>query len=94
MPTDKEMQFGQDICDALPDYEHNFRDCQYAAKVLMDKGYHKQNEGEWIEHTYITTSDYVIKCSNCKNSFAMKSYQKHYAYCPDCGTKMKVGAEK
>lgn len=43
--TDKEMQFGQDICDALPDYEHNLRDCWSAARILINKGYHKQ---EWI----------------------------------------------
>ena len=45
-------------------------------------------EGKWEKLTYMTTSDYVIKCSNCGESFEIKSYQASYKYCPNCGSKM------
>lgn len=44
--------------------------------------------GTWEKHTYMTTSDYVIKCSVCSESFERKSYQSFYNYCPSCGAKM------
>lgn len=45
-------------------------------------------EGKWEKLTYMTTDDYVIKCSNCGESFERKSYQSFYNYCPHCGSKM------
>lgn len=38
-------EMAQDIYNALPDYEHNARDCRDAAEEMVAKGYCKQ---EWI----------------------------------------------
>ena len=41
---DKEKQIeemGNDILSLLPDDEHNWRDCMYAAKHMYDAGYRK-----------------------------------------------------
>ena len=48
----------------------------------------KPIEAEWERLAYMHTSDYVIKCSNCENSFERKSYQDAFPYCPSCGAKM------
>ena len=40
---------------------------------------------DWIKHTYMTTSDYCIKCPLCGGSFSRKHYEKPFKYCPDCG---------
>jgi hypothetical protein len=82
------MQFGQDICDALPDYEHNLRDCRDAAKALMDKGYCKQREGEWVSQ-----ADGTHYCSNCGHD-ATHTYDGTEVCgvaCTFCGAKMKGG---
>ena len=55
-------------------------------KNLSKMGYHKQSEGEWIKK-YDKAPRYV--CSVCNHLFNNKSYN----YCPNCGAKMKGGAE-
>ena len=37
-------EMAEDIYNALPDYEHNFRDCRSAAEELTTKGYRKASE--------------------------------------------------
>ena len=58
---------------------------QYYEQLIK---YPDVKEGKWEKFTYITTSDYVIKCSNCGESFERKTYQSSYNYCPNCGSKM------
>lgn len=49
------------IDNLLPDWEHNFRDCQYAAKELYNMGYRNEKEvareifqelKEWCHYVY------------------------------------------
>ena len=57
-----------------------------------------QSEGEWIERTKTTTNAkgmearYTINfCSKCGYEIGTIRYQ--HKYCPNCGAKMKGGAE-
>ena len=52
---------------------------------IMTMAREKIGQSEQIIHTYITTSDYVIVCPNCEDSFERKYYQRPYSYCPSCG---------
>jgi hypothetical protein len=62
------------------------RELQFYKDVveMLDKGYRKQSEGEWIENKKVRSSPYCSICS----AIAYKS-----PYCPHCGAKMKRGAE-
>ena len=58
---------------------------QKVAKLLFEKGYRKQSEGEWKRGDMPTYGGY--KCSACGGNTL------HYKanYCPNCGAKMKGG---
>ena len=63
-------------------------DCLATAQKLHLKGYRKQSEGEWIDadpngHLYRFT------CSLCGKT----KLGRGTPYCPNCGAKMKGGAE-
>ena len=66
------------------------------AEVLYNAGYRKQSEGEWIARDCITKSKrgrtihyFTAKCSVCG-----KGNGRHKTrFCPNCGAKMKGGAE-
>lgn len=67
-----------------------------ASSTLYILGYRKQSEGEW--HTVVDNkTDIVTECSACKKQFwFMKKGQLNIdrmPYCPNCGAKMKGGAE-
>lgn len=71
-------------------------DCLGTAAALYGKGYRKQKEGEWIwinqakgylEPPYGDT----CKCSLCE--FVIDVSESNYNFCPNCGAKMKGGAE-
>ena len=53
-----------------------------ASRMLYAKGYRKQREGEWVDFGK------TFYCSVCKKTDWYKS-----SYCPNCGAKMKGGAE-
>lgn len=72
-------EMAQDMYNALPDDEHNFRDCINAAEELSAKGYRKQSEGAWVKNDH---GDNI--CSCCRLPANYKS-----RYCPDCGAKLK-----
>ncbi len=77
-------------------------DCAYygveglaIAEALYNAGYRKQSEGEWIK----SPSSY--ECTACKEEFFVEGYAEDYDpitdwdlhFCPNCGAKMKGGAE-
>ena len=65
------------------------------AEELYNAGYRKQSEGEWIvAKTERAWNDaeypYMHRCSMCGNEEASQSLTP---FCPNCGAKMKGGAE-
>ena len=61
-------------------------DARKVANNIYDAGYRKQSEGEW-KQVYNSFPRYV--CTSCNHLFNNKSFK----YCPNCGSKMKGGAE-
>lgn len=66
--------------------QHNNCLYQEIAYGLYNAGYRKQSEGEWIEQAYGE-----LKCSEC--GIIQEDYPHRYNFCPNCGAKMKGGAE-
>ena len=64
-------------------------------KNLIEAGYRKQKEGEWkhkLTHSRCIPVSCNIICDQCCNSF-YRFVGMNYKYCPNCGAKMKGGAE-
>lgn len=66
------------------------------AEYLYNAGYRKQKEGEWVANRHISVSKRnrtihyeTYKCSVC-GTWNGRHRQK---YCPNCGAKIKGGAE-
>lgn len=59
-------------------------------KLLYDEGYRKQKEGEWVTK-YVGNVATHVQCSNCGEYEGLRL--QHINYCPNCGAKMKGGAE-
>ena len=66
----------------------------YIREALLDAGYRKQVEGEWIDVHHMSrsnkgryTSYYTYTCGVCKES----NGRRKTPYCPHCGAKMKGG---
>lgn len=68
------------------------KDLRKEATKAIDAGYRKQSEGEWIDMGYYIHNKRIYKCSACANSEA-KDALTSARYCPNCGAKMKGGAE-
>ena len=79
-------------------------DCRMFAEALYNAGYRKQSEGEWIPYeseSYGGNDETTwYKCSNCgKDAYGRCWDDEWYSmpicseYCPNCGAKMKGGAE-
>ena len=62
------------------------------ARKLFDDGYRKQKEGEWEPRTDVIG---FVRCSVCKdcNIYDEWADGKKWNFCPNCGAKMKGGAE-
>jgi hypothetical protein len=58
------------------------------AEALYNAGYRKQSEGEWIKPTSFSQT----LCSKCRMTPKMLLGLLP-KYCPNCGAKMKGGAE-
>ena len=75
------------------------------AKEIINHGYRKQSEGEWIVDAWdgekFITIPYIKHehtdpyCSLCKNHALLDGAENGVAsnFCPNCGAKMKGGAE-
>ena len=78
------------ICDRV--------DCHRCkeARLSLGAGYRKQSEGEWTKHLDEWDCEYA-KCSCCGEEFYDASGEDtidmFYNFCPNCGAKMKGGAE-
>ena len=58
------------------------------ALALYDKGYRKQSVGEWVTKGDIFKS---YHCSVC--NYSVDYPKQKTTYCPECGAKLKGGAE-
>jgi hypothetical protein len=61
------------------------------ATNLYNAGYRKQSEGEWISNE-LGGYQYAFHCSECGWVDGYPFNDRH-KYCPNCGAKMKGGAE-
>lgn len=59
--------------------------CHDVAETVIKAGYCKRSEGKWIRH-----KEYCLynKCSVCEHGHCREDN-----YCPNCGAKLKGGAE-
>lgn len=81
-------QIIEEMAKVLKDYternhimaSHVILECY--AEELYSKNYRKQSEGEWVK------CGTIFKCTACNRTRAKKS-----DFCPNCGAKMKGGAE-
>ena len=65
------------------------------ASVLHNAGYRKQSEGEWIDKPTGAYSRMQSWCSACGKHSGIGGIEsnRHKPFCPNCGAKMKGGAE-
>ena len=65
-------------------------DCRSIARDLYNAGYRKQSEGEWIKRIWIIFDSEKVGfcCSKCNTTWDTPT-----KFCPNCGAKMKGGAE-
>ena len=93
----EEMAFILDgCCNNLPDAWCETYDCSTCkAKQIYDAGYRKQSEGEWLHGAYDEDNIYTYEhiCSCCEKSCWTDRYEHRYPFCPNCGARMKEGAE-
>ncbi len=76
------------VCGVTPLGECYDVDCDFCkATHLYNAGYRKQSEGEWVKYPHGSG----IYCSLCKHKRRYRDIND--AYCPNCGAKMKGGAE-
>lgn len=65
------------------------------AKHLYNAGYRKQKEGEWIDKPTGAYSRMQSWCSACGKHSGIGGIEsnRHKPFCPNCGAKMRGGAE-
>jgi hypothetical protein len=69
------------------------------AEVIYNAGYRKQSEGEWRDRGVVkratTENAPIVECSECNITFCdlINNHYFMYHFCPNCGAKMKGGAE-
>lgn len=66
----------------------------HTAKGLYEQDYRKQSEGEWVDQYQGKYDNQLYKCSECgETAFHDETRWFLTHYCPNCGAKMKGGAE-
>ena len=86
------------IVDGIIDGEDNNgvptgNTCADIATALYNAGYRKQKEGEW---EFVWEEDFIYclcRCSSCGKEVFFDADETGYNFCPNCGAKMKGGAE-
>ena len=87
------------ICDEKYHGDGELCYFQCMANEIINHGYRKQNEGEWETSDQLYGDDGVwsiYRCSSCgynTESYCRDVRDLKYNYCPNCGAKMKGGAE-
>ena len=81
------------VCDATPNGKCMSKlCCACRAETVIEAGYRKQSEGEWISPTTIGGRAFSIPhCSACNGIPC--GVDENTKFCPNCGAKMKGGAE-
>jgi hypothetical protein len=66
------------------------------AQRIYNVGYRKQIEGEWIDKPTGAYSRMQSWCSACGKHSGIGGIEsnRHKPFCPNCGSKMKGGAEE
>ena len=61
------------------------------AEKMLAKGYRKQSVGEWKKRVFIVFDSEIVgyRCSECNTTWDAPT-----KVCPNCGAKMKGGAEQ
>jgi hypothetical protein len=81
-----EMCGNKDFCPVNPNVCISYRCNLHSAKMLLDRGYRKERQGEW-EYTYTYTVGLMnYECSLCGRITTTPKADK---YCPHCGAHMK-----
>lgn len=72
-----------------------YTDYTETARKMYVKGYRKQSEGEWIDKPTGSYSRMQSWCSACGKHSGIGGIEsnRHKPYCPNCGARMKGGAE-
>ena len=78
-------------------------DLEAIAEQLYNAGYRKQSEGEWVEKTRKRTfwcsymADVQVVCQTAGHTCSVcgkgSRHSRYTNFCPNCGAKMKGGAE-
>ena len=93
MSKEKQIEFEMDemleiIENAREVYANDVTDHsenEYIREGLLNAGYRKQSEGEWI---VCGMFDDFFKCSSCGDKHPWQTAIE-YKFCPHCGAKMK-----
>ena len=83
------------VCHDCEYYGDGECDNHIKAEFLYTAGYRKQSEGEWKHPPYAPFGgSYEMKrCSVCGYKPDFDSDNPYTKFCPNCGAKMKGGAE-
>jgi predicted amidophosphoribosyltransferase len=79
------------VCDVMPLGECYTVDCNKCkAALLYNADYSKQRVGEWEKRVFIIFDSEKVgyRCSECNTTWDTAT-----PYCPNCGARMKGGAE-
>ena len=85
-------EMAEDLCACHTEFATGvgeiYTDYDATAQKMAAKGYRKQSEGEWEGNGHLK---HCSVCGNVVNFNNVSSWL--YNYCPNCGAKMKGGAE-